>query len=214
MSTSKKASLKIITSPATLSYPHLDKPQPAEDGKKPKFSATLVFEPRHLETPEGKATMAALQAAAVAAAIEKFGAEFLHPVSGAKLSAADAIREGVIRSPFRKDAAAKGYPVGSIFVNARTEQAPGCVFSYKEEGGDKPAKIPQESIREVLYAGAQVRASVVAFGYNQAGNKGVSFALNNVQKVGEGKRLDNRTAAEDEFTADLNQTPADLDSLI
>lgn len=214
MSTSTtKQNTKVITSAATLSYPHLDKPQPAEDGKKPKYSATLVFTPEHLATPEGKATMAALQAAAVAAATEKFGAKYQHPESGAELGAADAIREGVIRSPFRKDAIAKGYPAGSIFINCRTEQKPGVV--YKHAGADgKPAPIPADKIRDELYAGAQVRASVVAFGYATNGNKGVSFALNNVQKVGEGKRLDNRTAAEDEFTVDLNEAPADIDSIL
>jgi hypothetical protein len=102
--------------------------------------------------------MQALQTAAIAAAVEKFGNSFVHPVSGAPLTAADAIREGVIRSPFRRDVAAKGYPAGSIFINARTEQQPGCVYPYKEPGSDKPAKIPVEKIREVLYAGAQVRA--------------------------------------------------------
>jgi hypothetical protein len=125
----KNSNTKVITSAGTLSYPWLDRPQPVDpkDGdKKAKFSATVVFEPRHLETPEGKATMQALQAAAIEAAITKFGTEFTHPETGAKLTAAEAIRDGVIRSPFRKDAAAKGYPVGSIFINARTEQKPGC----------------------------------------------------------------------------------------
>lgn len=214
MSTTKsKANTKVITSAGTLSYPHLDQPQPAEDGKKPKYSATIVFEPRHLETPEGKACLAALQAAAVAAAVEKFGNEFVHPVSGAKLTAADAIRENVLRSPFRKDAVAKGYPQGSLFIGCRSEQKPGCVYAHAGPDG-KPAIIPADKVRDEMYPGAQVRLSVAAFGYNNSGNKGVSFALNNVQKLGDGERLDNRVKAEDEFTADLSQTPADLDSLI
>lgn len=207
-----KSNTKVITPVGRASYPHLDKPQPAKPGQKSKYSLTVIFTPEDLATEQGKAQYAALQQAALAAAQEKFGNSFTHPVSGATLTAADAIREGVLRSPFRKDAAAKGYPVGSVFINCRTEQQPGCVYSHAGLDG-KPEKIPQDKIREVVYAGAKVRASVAAFAYNQEGNKGVSFALNNVQKVGEGERLDNRTAAEDEFTVDLSSAPADLASL-
>lgn len=204
---------KVITSACTLSYPHLDKPQPAQEGQKAKYSGAFVFTPAQQSTTEGKATIAALQAAAIAAATDKFGATWKLP-NGTVISIADAMREGVIASPFRKDALAKGYEDGSIFLNARTEQQPGTVYSYKETGSEKPAKIPQEKIRDELYAGAQVRVSLTAFGYNTNGKKGVSFALNNVQKVGEGDRLDSRVKAEDEFTADLSQAPADLGSLI
>lgn len=219
MSTTKKANTKVITSVCTLSYPHLDKPQPltskeVSEGKTPKFSGTFVFTPEHLATPEGKATMQELQTAAILAATEKFGNQFVHPETGAQLTAVDALREGILRTPFRKDGVTKGYAPGSIFINARSAQAPGCVYPYKEQGSDKPAKIPTDKIREVLYAGSQVRASVVAFTYAVNGNKGVSFALNNVQFIADGKRLDNKTSAEDEFEAVLDQAPADLSSLI
>jgi len=65
-----------------------------------------------------------------------------------------------------------------------------------------------------MYPGAGVRASVSAFAYDSNGNKGVSFALNNMQKVSEGERLDGRAAADDEFTADLSSAPADISGLI
>jgi hypothetical protein len=38
-----------------------------------------------------------------------------------------------------------------------------------------------------------------AFGYDTNGNKGVSFALVNVQKLADGKRLSGNPSAEDEF---------------
>jgi hypothetical protein len=42
----------------------------------------------------------------------------------------------------------------------------------------------------------------------------VSFALNNVQFIADGKRLDSRVSADDEFDAVLSEAPADLSSLI
>jgi hypothetical protein len=58
-----------------------------------------------------------------------------------------------------------------------------------------------------------VRASLRAFAYDTNGNKGVSFGLNNIQKLGEGQRLDGRKAATDEFDADLSQAPADISAV-
>jgi hypothetical protein len=44
------------------------------------------------------------------------------------------------------------------------------------------------------------RATVAPFAYNNSGNKGVSFALNNLQICRtDGERLDGRIAAEDDF---------------
>lgn len=203
---------RVIASVCTLSYPHFDKAQAAQEGQVPKFSGAFVFSPEQQNTPEGKLTMAALQAAAIAAATDKFGSMWTLP-NGQVISIADALREGVIASPFRKDALAKGYAEGSVFLNARTAQQPGCVYAHAGPDG-KPAMVPQDKIVEVFYAGAQVRPSLTAFGYNHGVKKGVSFALNNVQKIGEGDRLDNRKKAEDEFPVDLSQTPADLGSLI
>jgi hypothetical protein len=44
------------------------------------------------------------------------------------------------------------------------------------------------------------RATVAPFAYNQAGNRGVSFALNNLQICRmDGERLDGRRAAKEDF---------------
>lgn len=189
-----KSSTRVITGVATLSYPHLDKAQPGMNGGKAKYSATLVFAPG--------ADLSALEAAVIAAAEEKWGAK-----------AKEMLRTTALKSPFRKDAEAKGYPAGSVFINCRSESQPGTVTRYKDENG-KPIAIPQDKIKTELYPGAQVRASVTAFPYDTSGNKGVSFALNNIQKMGEGDRLDNRVAAENEFDADLSQEPVDISGLV
>jgi hypothetical protein len=187
----------VITPEMMLSYPHLDKAQP---GQKPtdkaKFSATLVSDPG--------ADLKPLEAAVVAAGEEKWPGKF-----------AEMVRIGALRLPFRKDAEAKGYTPGSIFINVRSEQKPGVV--YRHAGADnKPAIVPDDKIREVAYPGERVRAQIRAFAYDSNGNRGVSFALNNVQIMGNGTapRLDNRQAATDAFEADLNAAPASLQGLI
>jgi len=185
----------VITPKATLSYPHLDKPQPGQKaGDKAKYSATLVFAPG--------TDLKELQAAAMAAGEEKWPGKF-----------AEMVRIQAVRLPFRKDAEAKGYPAGSVFINTRTEQKPGVVYLHANAEG-KAAVMPDDKIREELYPGAQVRAQIRAFAYDNSGNKGVSFALNNVQKLGDGDRLDNRQAATDAFEADLNAKPADIAGLM
>jgi hypothetical protein len=186
---------KVITPKAMLSYPHLDKPQAGQKpGDKAKYSATLVF-------VEGT-DLAALKAAALAAAEEKYPGK-----------AQEMITKGILKTPFRKDAEAKGYPAGSVFINVRSEQKPGAVYAHA--GPDKkPAVVPEDKIREEFYPGSFVRASLRAFAYDNSGNKGISFALNNVQKLADGERLDGRIAAEDEFDAELASAPADISSLL
>lgn len=189
-----EVSTKVITPNATLSYPHLDKPQQGRKaGDKEKFSATLVYAPG--------TDLTALRAAELAAAEKKFGS-----------NAAEMLRKGKLKSAFRTDAEAKDYPEGSIFQNVRTEQQPGLVYPWPGADG-KPEKVPQDKIRDVFYPGAQVRASISFFGYDGEA-KGVSAGLNNMQKVAEGKRIDDRKAAEDEFTADLSAKPVDISGLI
>lgn len=196
----QKASTRVITPAATLSYPHLFEATTGPGGEgKPKFSATLVFAPG--------TDITALKQAAIAAARAKFGD---------KTEAL--IRAGKIAMPFREDAEDKGYPEGSVYINCRSDQSPGLVSRYK--GPDnKPSIITKDMQKpgdpNELYPGCQVRASVVAFGYDFQGmKKGVSFALNNVQKLGDGTRLDNRRAASDEFEADLSEAPASLEDLL
>lgn len=186
---------KVITPVATLSFPHLHAPQV---GRKPtdkqKYSCTLVYAPG--------ADLSALRAAELAAAEKKWGA-----------NAKEMLRKKQLKSAFRDDAEAKGYPEGALFQNVRTEQQPGIVYSHA--GPDlKPARVPQDKIRDELYPGCQVRASISFFAYDTEGNKGVSAGLNNLQKVGEGVRLAGRSLAEDEFTADLSAAPVDISGLI
>jgi hypothetical protein len=81
----------------------------------------------------------------------------------------------------------------------------------KYAGSDgKPAKITNP---DEIYAGVKARASVRFYAYDTNGNRGVAVALGNVQKTGEGQRLDGRMKAEDEFTAEKGDTD-NIDDLL
>lgn len=187
---------KVITPVATLSYPHLAEAQKNQDPSKPaKFSACLIFAPG--------TDLGALKAAAIAAVEAKYPGK-----------AAAMLKSESFRKPFRTDVEDKGYAEGSTFINARSNQKPGVVYAHAEPGTKKPAKMPADKIKEEMYPGSQVRASLTAYCYDTQGNKGVTFALDNLQKVGEGERIDGRIAAENAFEADLSAQPADLSQLM
>jgi hypothetical protein len=181
--------MKAITPKARLSYPALFEPKIPPQQTEPVYSCTLVF--------EDGTNLAELEKLADSVGQEKWGDKY-----------ASLKKTGKIRSPFRTDGEEKGYPEGSIFINIKSKQAPGIVSIYPGEDG-KPQKITDPA---QVYAGCYVRASVRAFAYDTQGNKGVSFALNNIQKMADGERLDGRSRAEDEFEADANAS-ADLDDL-
>ena len=196
MSTGKEA-VTFILQNAVLSYPHLDKAQPGQKPEdKPKFSGAFVI--------TSQAELEKVKAAALAAAIEKFGA-----TKGPQM-----VTVGGKGSTIRTDIAGKydKVPGALAYISARSETQPGMVQRYAGSDG-KPARVEQEKIRDTFYAGSRVNAQLVAFGYDKGVNKGVGFALNNVQKWDEGTRLDNRQEATEAFAADLNAKPADLAAL-
>ncbi len=171
----------LITPEAILSYPHLFTPQPGMNGGPAKFSASFIF-------VEGS-DLDALKRAAVAVAKDKWGDK-----------AVDMIRGGKLRMPFRTDWEDKGYPENSTFIGARSKNAPGLV------AWDGETIITDE---KEFYPGVIVRAQISAFAYDTNGNKGVSFGLDNIQKVREGERLDGRISAKNAF--DAVEPPAALD---
>ena len=148
------------------------------NGGPARYSCTLVF--------RAGTDLTALKTAAAEALKEKFGAK-----------TADLLKSGKLRLPFREDGAEKGYPEGSIFINAKSKAQPGIVGAFSGPDG-KPLALKNE---EDIYPGCIVRASLRAFAYDTQGNKGASFALGNVQKLEDGERLDGRKKAEDEFDA-------------
>jgi hypothetical protein len=129
--------------------------------------------------------MKPLEKAAILAAEEKFGSK-----------AAEMLRTGKLRSPFRTDGEEKGYGPGSIYINASSKHQIGVVDRYKDPATGKPRVIDDPS---EVYAGAQVIAAINFYAYDFNGNRGVAAGLNALQKVGDGERLDGRRKAEDLF---------------
>lgn len=122
-----------------------------------------------------------LKAAAAEVAKEKFGDK----VKG-------------IRSPFRKTDEkdnladiAEDFP---YYITARSKDRPGIVGPNGKRVDDP----------EQVYAGRWAKASIQAFAYDNAGNKGASFGLQNVQLLDHDEPLaigGSRVAAESEFEA-------------
>ena len=177
----------MITPSAVLSWPHLFVAQAQDDGKKPIFSATLIFLPESQETPEFKA----LETAAIEALMEKFNLT--------KVAAVKAVKAEKLHWPIHKGEK-KDYPEGSVYFNVKTYQQPGIVSIYPDPTTGRP--MPITSPEDAKY-GSIVQASVNTFAYEHKGKKGVSFWLNNLQVQGYSEVLGKGgPTASEEFEAD------------
>jgi hypothetical protein len=140
---------------------------------KPKFSVRAVFMPG--------TDIAALKEAAKQAATEKWGQNL----------------PKLLRSPFRMNKELEteivGVPEDAIVVtfSANEDRRPGVV----------DAKLQDILDEADCYSGAYYRAQVRAFGYDTAGNKGVAFGLQNLQKLREGEPMGGRMPASKAFNA-------------
>ena len=85
------------------------------------------------------------------------------------------------------------------FINASSNDPPGVVGP-----GAKPLMDQGE-----IFAGCYVRADVNPFPYDNSGNKGVGWGLNNVMLIKQGERLDGRQRAEDAFANYASEPDAD-----
>lgn len=160
---------KCMTPKFRVSYPSVFEAKSYEDGPA-KYSVVMLF--------DKKTDLKELKRAAHNAAIEKFGAKDKWPKN--------------FRMPFRDGdedrADTPGYE-NSIFITASSKQRPGVVDQQRN----------QLISDEDFYAGCYARATLIAFAYDTKGNKGVSFSLQNVQKLADGEKFSGRKSAEDEF---------------
>lgn len=83
---------------------------------------------------------------------------------------------------------------GCYFLNAKSSQRPGLVDRNLDDILD-----PSE-----FQSGDYCKVSMVAFGYEVTGNRGVSFALNNIKKTRDGEPLGGRARAKDDFADDAD----------
>lgn len=138
-----------------------------------KYSIRAVFAPG--------ADLSALKQAAKEAAAEKWG---------------DKIPK-VMRNPFRTNDELENPLVGVeddavvVTFSANEDRRPGVVDANLQDIIDEAE----------CYSGAYYRAQVRAFAYETAGNKGVAFGLQNVQKLRDGEPMGGRMPASKAFGA-------------
>lgn len=177
----------ILTPEATALFVYVWEPRPSiNEGQPPQYQISLAFKKKQWETdPLCKKLRLAVKAATKA----KFGDR---PPSN-------------LKDPFRyvddMENPIDGYR-GGVFITAKSKNKPGIV--------DKDLSPIEDPLD--FYPGCVCRASVVPFAFDKKGTKGVTFLLNNLQKIKDGNRLDGRKRAEDEFTAiedDDDEDPLD-----
>lgn len=147
------------------------------------------------------ADLSSLKAAAEKACTEKWGSDKSKWPKG-------------MRTPFRDQgeriAAAKendksppdGYVDGAIYLNLKSKNKPHVVDENVEDIIE-----PSE-----FYAGCWARASVSCYAYDNMGNKGVNFGLNNLQKLGDAEPFGNKTRPQDDFSPVTSGTKTETSS--
>lgn len=152
---------------------------PGTPEEKLKYSITMLFTMEEINAdPAQKALWDQLIASAQACAIEKWGDKI----------------PATLASPFRKGEEKEqfaGYGEGVMFMNAKTTTRPGVVDQ----------RVVRIIDPEDFYAGCYAHADINPFAWTYMGKSGISFGLQNVQKVGDGEPLGGRTSAESSFDA-------------
>lgn len=162
---------KTITPSGRASFPHVFEMAEDLDGKL-KYSCSFLFD-------KATADMTNLKKVIHVAAVEEFGPDKSKWPKDMRYP----IRDGDEKSDI------PGY-AGHWYITAKSpKMRPGVVNRNRE-----PVSDPQE-----LYAGVNVIGSVIAYGYNKGGNKGVAFNLQNVLILGGGEPFSGRRTAEQDF---------------
>ena len=167
---------KVVTGRVRLSYVNLFEPRASGDNDKPKYSVLLLI------PKTDKVTLGKIEAATKAAAQNGMHSKFGGSIPK---NLATTLHDGDEESDLEKNPEAAG--MMTMSVSSATK--PGVVDIHKDEIFDSTA----------VYSGCYARVSLNAFPYNFNGKKGVSFALNHVQKLADGENLSGRTNPADDF---------------
>ena len=171
---------KAVTGETTLSYVNLNAPKAAQEGAKPKYSASVIIPKSDKDTLEriNKAIQAAYEEG-----------ESVLKGSGKSVPALD-----IIKTPLRdgdKERPDDEAYANSYFINANSINKPGIV--------DR-AMNPIIDTSEI-YSGMKARVSINFYAFNVNGNRGIAAGLGNVQKVADGTPLGGSSKPEDDFEA-------------
>lgn len=174
------ASNKVVTGKVRFSYAHLFEAFQSDNSESgPKFSLTLLI------PKSDKVTMRKLRKAQEDALEAGKDSKF-----GGKIPKAwtDTIHDGDEEADLERNPEYEGH----WYMAVSNSRRPGVV-----DRSLNPILDPQE-----VYSGCYGRVSLTAFPFNSKGNKGVSFGLENVQKLEDGENLGGGgSKAEDDFDA-------------
>lgn len=170
-------STKVVTGKVRFCFPHLFEPYSIDGESEPKFSVQILI------PKKDKKTYQALVEA------EKSAAENGKAKWGGKIPAN---LDSIIHDA-DEDGSAEDYPerAGHWYLN---------VSSNKKY----PPKVVDQRVQPIMdeseiYSGCFGRVSLTAFAYAFGKKKGISFGLNNVQKMADGDPLDGRSTPNDDF---------------
>lgn len=167
---------KVITKEVRLCFTHLLTPrsddQDPQNREKDRFQAMILLPKSDTATYEA---LKAAEAAALADGLDKI---WNNKVPGGLLNPDKTLKESVIRDG---DEYSDKYPerAGHWFFTPRSKSRPGVVSRDMQEIID-----PSE-----VYSGMYARVSMRAYAFDVGVNKGVSFVLDNVQKLRDGEKF-------------------------
>ena len=169
---------RVITGKVRLSYCHVFEPYAVKPDDPKKYSVVLLI------PKTDKKTLNAIKKAQQAALEEGKAKQF-----GGKIPAnwKNTLHDGDEEADLERNPEYEGH----MFMTVSSNTRPGIVDQAVQ---------PILDATEV-YSGCYARVSINAFAFNSNGSKGVSFGLNNLQKLADGEPLGGRTRAEDDFDA-------------
>lgn len=171
----------LVSPIARISFPTLFVPESVSDepGAKKSYAINLLIPPN--------ADISALKKAAADCATAKWGDKV-----------AEMIQQKKIRVPFLKAEEKKydGYLPGWTLIRASSQTKPSVRDAVQVPGS---LVVVQTDDPEIVYSGRWAQVTLNAFAYDKAGNKGVTFGLNNVMLLHHDESLSGRAKAEDEF---------------
>lgn len=190
----------MLTSIFRVSFPALLEPKWNELAKKNQYSVVMLFDKK-----TAAKDLAALKAEVSHVANDKWP-------KGLPKKLRTPFRDGDLETYDKGANAGSPKAAGYIFVNAKSDQAPG-VMKFDETGAKVKVLSPDD-----VYGGCFAIAEVSVFAYEKGGNMGVSFGLNHILKMKDGERFSKRTSMDDAFSSVDNpesqaeETPAGFTS--
>lgn len=168
--------LKVVTGECRLSYVHLFEAFTSFENQEPKFSTVLLI------PKTDKVTLAAIEAAQKAARLIGKDTKW-------KGKLPPNLKNTLHDGDEEADLEANPEYAGHMFMTVANKTKPGIVDRRKNKIEDATE----------VYSGCYARVSMNAYPYAAAGNNGVSFGLNNVQKLRDGEPLAGGSSADADF---------------